>query len=334
MMDLKTTYLGLELNNPLVASASTLSKKLDGIRAMEDVGLSGVVLYSLFEEQIIHESLELDHFLSRGSFSSPEAASYFPDLGNYNIGPEKYLGLIQQAKKTVNIPIIASLNGFSSGGWVRYAQLMDEAGADALELNLYHLATDKNLSSLQMEDAYIELIKSVSSQVNIPLAIKLSPSFTNLPNFIQKLADNHVKGAVLFNRFYQPDLDIENLAVVPTLNLSTSADLLLPLRWIAILYGRVEIDLALTSGVHSGEDALKAMLAGARVVMMASELIANGIPRAKEILKEMQTWMEKHEYESIHQLQGSLSQQKVEDPAAFERANYMKALNKFDNRLP
>ena len=334
MLDLKTSYLGLELKNPLLASASPLSKKLDNLRAMEDAGLSGIVLYSLFEEQIIHDSLELDHFLSRGSFSSPEAVSYFPDLENYNIGPEKYLKLIQQAKKAVNIPIIASLNGFSAGGWVKYAQLMEAAGADALELNIYYLPTDKNITSTQTEDAYLELVKSVISQVKIPLAVKLSPSFTSLPSFVQKLAEANVKGAVLFNRFYQPDLDIENLAVVPTLNLSTSADLLLPLRWIAILYGRVGIDFALTSGVHSGEDALKAMLSGARTAMLASELISKGIPRAHEILEEMQVWMEKHEYESIHQLQGSLSQQKVEEPAAFERANYMKALNKFDNRLP
>jgi len=333
MLDLRTAYLGLELKNPLLASASPLSKKLDGIRAMEDAGLSGVVLYSLFEEQIIHDSLELDHFLSRGSYSNPEAVSYFPDLGNYNIGPEKYLELIQQAKQAVNIPIIASLNGFSAGGWAKYARLMETAGADALELNIYYLPTDKNLTANQVEDAYFELVKSVTSQLKIPLAVKLSPSFTSLPNFIQRLADAKVKGAVLFNRFYQPDLDIENLSIVPTLNLSTSSDLLLPLRWIAILYGRVGVDLALTSGVHSGEDALKAMLAGAQVAMLASELIAKGISRAKEILEEIQTWMEKHEYGSIHQLQGSLSQQKVEEPAAFERANYMKALNMFDNRL-
>ena len=300
---------------------------------MEDAGLSGVVLYSLFEEQIIQDSLELDHFLMRGSYSSPEAISYFPDLENYNIGPEKYLELIQQAKKAVNIPIIASLNGVSAGGWVKYAQLMEAAGADALELNIYYLPTDKNLTATQVEDAYIKLVKSVISQVKIPLAVKLSPSFTSLPSFIQKLADANGKGAVLFNRFYQPDLDIENLTVTPILNLSTSADLLLPLRWIAILYGRVGIDFALTSGVHSGEDALKAMMAGARAAMLASELISRGIPRAKEILEEMQVWMEKHEYESIHQLQGSLSQQKVEEPAAFERANYMKTLNMFDNRL-
>ena len=333
MLDLKTTYLGLELKNPLLASASPLSKELDGIRSMEDAGLGGVVLFSLFEEQIIHESLELDHFLSRGSFSNPEAASYFPDLDTYNIGPGKYLDLIQQAKAAVSIPIIASLNGFSAGGWVKYAQLMDDAGADALELNLYYLPTDKNSNAAQVEDAYIDLVRSIASQVKIPLAVKLSPSFTSLPNFIQRLADTKAKGVVLFNRFYQPDLDIENLAVLPTHNLSTSADLLLPLRWIAILYGRVGIDFALTSGVHTGEDALKAMLAGARAAMLASELIAKGLPRAKEILVEMQTWMEKHEYESIHQLQGSLSQQKVEDPAAFERANYMKSLTKFDNQL-
>jgi dihydroorotate dehydrogenase (fumarate) len=333
MSDLTTTYLGLKFKNPLLASASPLSKKLDNIRAMEDAGLGGVVLFSLFEEQIVHDSLELDNYLSRGSYSNPEAASYFPDLATYNIGPEKYLELIRSARAAVSIPIIASLNGVSASGWVKYAELMEEAGADGLELNLYYLNTDKNIPSAQIEAGYLELVKSIISQVRIPLAVKLSPSFTSLPQFVQKLVEVKARGAVLFNRFYQPDLDIENLAVVPSLDLSTSADLRLPLRWTAILYGRVPIDLALTGGVHSGEDAIKGLMAGARVVLLASELIDKGIPRAKELLAEMQTWMEKHKYESVHQLQGSLSQQKVEDPAAFERANYMKALNKFDNRL-
>lgn len=334
MPDLTTHYLGLELKNPLVASASPLSKKLENISAMQEAGLSAVVLYSLFEEQIIHESLELNHFLTRGTYTYAEALTYFPDLGQYNLEPDKYLELIRKAKETVEIPIIASLNGISNGGWVDYGKRIEQAGADGLELNLYYLATDKNLAGADLENAYVELVTTLYKSIKIPLAVKLSPAFTSLPNFAQRLAKAGAKGLTLFNRFYQPDLDIENLTVQPTLELSTSTDLLLPLRWIAILYGRVPVDFALTSGIHRGEDLVKAMLAGARVGMVASELIANGIPRTQGLLDEMQKWMEAHEYESVHQMQGAMSQQKVEEPAAFERANYMKALTKFDNRLP
>ena len=333
MADLRTTYMGMELKNPLVASASAISKKLENIRKMEDAGLSAVVLFSLFEEQIIHESLELDFYLTRGTYSFAEALTYFPDLGNYNIGPEKYLDLIQQAKQAVGIPVIASLNGISKGGWIEYARKIQQAGADALELNIYYLATDKNLTGEELEKAYIDLVKEINTEIQIPLAVKLSPFFTSMPHFAQQLAGAGARGLVLFNRFYQPDLDIENLEVTPKLELSTSADLLLPLRWIAILYNRIPLDFALTSGIHTGEDIVKTLMAGARLAMTASELVAKGLPRAKSMLDELQQWMEKHEYESVRQMQGSMSQQKVREPAAFERANYMKALTKFDHRL-
>jgi len=334
MLDLRTTYLGLELKNPLVASASSLTKNLDNLRKLEDAGLSAVVLHSLFEEQIDHDSLELDHYLNQGTYSYAEALTYFPDLDNYNIGPQKYLELIQKAKQSISIPIIASLNGITKGGWVDYATKMQEAGADAIELNIYYLAADKNIPGTYLESTYWELVREMSQILKIPLAVKLSPFFSSLPYFAQRLKEAGARGLVLFNRFYQPDIDLDELSIVPHLELSTSEDLLLPLRWIAILYGRTSIDFALTSGIHNGKDVIKTMMVGAKVAMTASELIANGIERATTILAETQQWMETHEYESIHQMQGSISQQKVEEPGAFERANYMKALRKYDNHLP
>ena len=333
MVELNTTYLGLQLKNPVVASASPISKKLDGFRRLEDAGASAVVMYSLFEEQIVHESLALDHFLSRGTDSYAEALSYFPDLENYNVGPDEYLKLISNAKKAVNIPIIGSLNGVSSGGWIDYAKRIEQAGADALELNVYYLPTDPSLSSQELEQNYIDLVKDVRSQVKIPLAVKLSPFFTALPHMAGQLAGAGANGLVLFNRFIQPDLDIETLEVTPNLVLSNSNELRLPLRWIAILYGRVQADLALTSGVHTAQDVLKAMMAGASVTMLTSALLMNGVKRISEILTDMQQWMETYEYESIQQMKGSMSQRAVAEPAAFERANYMKALSSFDNRM-
>jgi dihydroorotate dehydrogenase (fumarate) len=333
MIDLSTTYLGLQLKNPVVASASPISKKLDGIRSLEDAGAGAVVMYSLFEEQIVHESLALDHFLNRGTDTYAESLTYFPDLQNYNIGPDDYLELIRKAKETVNIPIIGSLNGVSSGGWIEYAKRIEQAGADALELNVYYVPTDLNLSSQDMEQNYINLVKDVSSQINIPLAVKLSPFFTALPNLCNQLVQAGAGGLVMFNRFIQPDLDIETLEVTPNLVLSNSSELRLPLRWIAILYGNIQADMALTSGVHSAQDVLKAMMAGASVTMLASALLMNGTKRVSEILVDMQSWMETFEYQSIQQMKGSMSQRAVAEPAAFERANYMKALSSFDNRL-
>ncbi|MBN1372337.1 MAG: dihydroorotate dehydrogenase-like protein [Anaerolineaceae bacterium] len=330
MADLSTTYLGLKLKNPVVASASPISKKLDGFKKLEEAGASAVVMYSLFEEQIAHESLALDHFLNRGTESYAESLTYFPNLDDYNIGPEEYLNLIAKAKQAVSIPVIASLNGVSAGGWIDYAKKMEEAGADALELNTYYLSTDTELTSQELEQNYVDLVKVVRSQVKIPVAVKLSPFFTALPNLAKQLVEAGADGLVLFNRFIQPDLDIETLEVTPNLQLSTSSELRLPLRWTAILYGRVKADLALTTGVHSAQDVLKSMMAGARVTMLTSELLKNGVGRVAEILADMQTWMESYEYTSVKQMQGSMSQQAVAEPAAFERANYMKALQSFD----
>ncbi len=330
MPELSTTYLGLKLKHPVVASASPISKKLDGIKRLEDAGASAVVMYSLFEEQITHDSLALDHFLNRGTDSFSESLTYFPDLDNYNVGPEEYLGLIEKARKTVDIPIIGSLNGVSAGGWVDFARKIEEAGAHALELNTYYLATDPELSSAELEDNYIELVRTVSSSIKIPLSVKLSPYFTALPHLAKRLGEAGARGLVLFNRFLQPDLDIETLEVVPNLQLSTPSELRLPLRWVAILYGRIAPDLALTSGVHSAQDVLKAMMAGAKVTMVASELLHNGVSRLTSIVKDVESWMDEFEYLSIEQMQGSMSQRSVAEPAAFERANYMKALQSFD----
>ncbi|NOK61865.1 MAG: dihydroorotate dehydrogenase-like protein [Chloroflexi bacterium AL-W] len=330
MPDLTTTYLGLSLKNPLVASASPMSKKLDLVKRLEESGAAAVVMYSLFEEQITHESNELDHYLNRGTETYAEALSYFPELDDYNLEPDTYLEHVHRVKKAVNIPIIGSLNGVSPGGWIEYAKGIEEAGADALELNIYYLPTDIDLSSAEVEDVYVSLVKEVRMQVKIPIAVKLSPFFTALPYMTRRFVDAGANGLVLFNRFYQPDIDLENLEVVPNLQLSSSQELRLPLRWIAILYGRIKADFALTSGVHSAADVLKSMMVGAKVAMMTSTLLANGTGRLTEILKDLEAWMEEFEYESIEQMQGSMSQKAVAEPAAFERANYLKALNSYD----
>lgn len=333
MADLTTQYLGLTLKNPLVASASPISKKMSGVKRMEDAGVSAIVMYSLFEEQIEYESKALDHFLNRGTESFAESLTYFPDMPSYNIGPEGYLELISKVKSEVKIPIIGSLNGISTGGWVEYARRIQEAGADALELNIYNIPTDPALSSVEVEDSYVELVQAVRSQLSIPFAVKLSPFFTSLPNLAARLSAAGANGLVLFNRFYQPDLDIETLEVVPNLVLSTSDELRLPLRWIAILHGRVKTDLALSSGVHSAEDIVKALMAGANVAMTTSELLAHGIGRATEMLNDLEKWMVEFEYDSVKKMIGSMCQQAVADPSTFERANYMKALTSFDNRI-
>lgn len=333
MVDLTTSYLGLSLRNPLVASASPLSKKVDSVRRLEDAGIGAVVMYSLFEEQIEHESRALDFYLNQGTESFAEALTYFPDLEKYNVGPDDYLELIAKLKRAVNVPVIASLNGTNSGGWVKTAKLMEQAGADALELNIYFVPTDPAKTAQDLEQTYIDLVHDVRKELHIPLAVKLSPYFTALPNLAARLVKAGANGLVLFNRFYQPELDIETLEVVPNLHLSTSDELRLPLRWIAILYKRIQADLALTSGVHSHTDVLKAVMAGANVAMMTSELLANGVGRVGEILADLEKWMVEYEYESIRQMLGSMSQQNVAEPAAFERANYMKALTSYDNRV-
>ena len=298
---------------------------------MEDAGISAVVMYSLFEEQIIHESRELDHYLFYGSESSAEIDSFYPQIENFTLAPEAYIETIEKTKKAVGIPIIGSLNGVSTGGWIKYAKKIEDAGADALELNLYYLPTNTELQSSELEENYVALVREVCKSIAIPVAVKLSPFFTTIPNIAKKLTDAGAKGLVLFNRFYQPDFDLENLEITPNLVLSNSNDLRLPLRWIAILYGQIQADFALTSGVHTAEDVIKSMMAGASVAMMASELLKNGVDRIPAIRGDIEQWMIDHEYDSIEQMKGSLSQKSVKEPAAFERANYMKTLNSFSD---
>jgi dihydroorotate dehydrogenase (fumarate) len=328
-MDLSTKYLGLTLRNPLVVSPSPLCEDLGNIRKMEDSGAGAVVLHSLFEEQIAVESYELDRYLSHGAESYAESLSYFPDLTGYNLGPEGYLEHVARAKAAVKIPIISSLNGVSTGGWIRYAQKMEQAGADALELNIYSVPTDPEVSSAQVEQAYCELVRDVRASVHIPVAVKIGPYFTAMANLAQRLEEAGASGLVLFNRFYQPDFDLEALEIVPSLHLSTPAELLTRLHWVAILYGRIGADLAVTGGVHTAHDVLKAMMAGAQVAMMTSALLKRGIEHLASVLGELTAWMEEHEYESIRQMQGSMSQRKVAHPNAFLRANYLKVLSSY-----
>jgi dihydroorotate dehydrogenase (fumarate) len=329
MIDLKTTYLGLDLKNPLVVAPSPLCEEIDNIRQMEDAGAAAVVLHSLFEEQITLESYQLDDSLEAGSESFAESLSYFPDMTDYNLGPEGYLDHIRKAKAAVDIPIIASLNGASTEGWIRYAKKMEEAGADALELNIYYLPTDPDMPAAEVEQIYYDLVAEVKARVRIPLAVKIGPAFSSPGNAAQRLDESGADALVLFNRFYQPDFDLENLEVVPYLVLSTPYELLLRLHWVALLYGHIRADMAITGGVYSAEDVLKSMMAGARVAMMASALLKYGIEHLVRVRRDLVEWMEKHEYESIHQMQGSMARRSVADPAAFGRANYMKVLSSY-----
>ena len=328
-MDLSTNYMGLKLKNPIVPSASPLSYTVDSVKQMEDAGASAVVVYSLFEEQITHESGELDHFLDFGTESHAEATSYYPDHHEFKTGPFEYLDHIANLKKATNIPIIGSLNGVSKGGWIKYAKSIEDAGADALELNVYYVPTNNNVASADVENMYIETLKAVKEQVKIPVAMKLSPYFTSMSNMAKKLDEAGADALVMFNRFYQPDFDLDNLEVVPNLELSTNWEMRLPLRWIAILYSNIKASMAATSGIHDYKDILKVMMAGGDVAMVCSELLYNGIGRISEILDGLKNWMQENEYDSIEMMQGSMSQKKVAEPAAFERANYMKALQSY-----
>lgn len=328
-MNLKTNYLGLELNNPLVPSSSPLSRTLDGLRQMEDAGAGAVVLYSLFEEQILQESHTLNEHLLQGTESFAEALDYFPEAPEYQYGPDVYINHIRRAKEALSIPVIASLNGVSTGWWIRYARDIEQAGADALELNIYYLPTNLDESSAEVEALYLDALAQVKSVVSIPVAMKLSPYFSAMGNMAKRLVETGANGLVLFNRFYQPDLDLENLSVVPNLVLSSSTEMRLPLRWIAILYGRIQADLALTSGVHNVTDVLKGIAAGASVTMVASELLRNGVGRLKVLREGVEQWLVENEYESLDQLRGSLSQINCAEPAAFERANYMRVLSSY-----
>ena len=328
-MNLSTNYLGMVLKNPIVASSSPLSHTVDSIRRLEDAGAAAVVMYSLFEEQIGFDSYYVDHHLTAGTDSYAESISYFPDMQTYNVGPDAYLNLIRRAKDAVDIPVIGSLNGASVGGWTDYATLIEDAGADALELNVYYLPANPELTGLEVESLYVDILTAVRQAVNIPVAVKLSPFFSSMANMARRLSEHGADGLVLFNRFYQPDFDLENLEVAPRLVLSNSDDLRLPLRWVAILYGRLSADLAITSGIHTSLDVIKGLMAGARVTMMASELLQKGVGRVGQVLDELVTWLNQHEYESVMQMVGSMSQQHCTEPAAFERANYMKMLQSY-----
>ncbi|MBH8551737.1 dihydroorotate dehydrogenase-like protein [Nostocaceae cyanobacterium CENA357] len=328
-MDLSTTYMGMKLRSPLVPSASPLSEDIDNIRQMEDAGAAAVVMHSLFEEQLRLERFELHHHLTQGTESFAEALTYFPDSINFRVGPETYLEHIHKAKQKVNIPIIASLNGSSVGGWTNYAKQIQQAGADALELNIYYVPTDMELTSEQIEQTYIDILSAVKAVVTIPLAVKLSPYLTNTANMAKRLDEVGADALVMFNRFYQPDINLNLLDIEPNVLLSTPQSMRLPLRWIAILYGRIHADLAATSGIHRGDDALKMLMAGAKITMLCSVLLRHGINHIRVIEQEMREWMQKHKYESVQLMQGSISQKHCPNPSAFERAQYMRSITTY-----
>lgn len=330
MPNLKTNYLGLELKNPLVPSPSPLMRHLDNLKRMEDSGAAAVVLHSLFEEQITRESEILSNSLDYGTESYAEAQTYFPDLLDYNRGPEGYLEHIRKAKEAIGIPVVGSLNGISNGGWIEYAKKIEQAGADALELNVYYVAANPAQDAVAVEKMYIDLVREIKASIRIPVAVKLGPFFSAFASFAQQLDQLGVNALVLFNRFYQPDFDLDNLEVVPDIVLSTPSELLMRLRWVAILYGRIKADMAITGGVHTAEDVLKSMMAGANVAMMTSALLERGIEHLRTVLMDLNRWLELHEYVSIEQMCGSMSQKAVANPSAFERANYMKMLQSYE----
>jgi dihydroorotate dehydrogenase (fumarate) len=323
---LETTYLGLRLAHPVVASAGPLTHDLDGFRRLEDAGVSAIVMHSLFEEQITRDSLRTHHYLESGSHAYGESLTYAPEFEDYGTGPDRYLDLLAAAKDAVSVPILGSLNGITPGGWRQFAAKIGQAGADALELNLYHVPADPATSGADLEAAYLDAVREVAAAVSIPVAVKLSPFFTSPAHMARQFAAAGAAGLVLFNRFYQPDIDLDELQVVPRLVLSQNTELRLPLRWTAILFGRVDADLAITSGVHAAEDVLKGILVGANVTMMTSELLQHGLGRVAHILEAVRLWMEEREFASVGQMRGSLSHLHTASPAAFERANYLSTL--------
>jgi dihydroorotate dehydrogenase (fumarate) len=332
MVDLTTRYLGMELSTPLVASASPLWSRLDMLQRVEEAGAGAIVLPSLFEEQIEHEAWDLHSLLEGWSNRFSEAQDFLPDLDDYNTGPGPYLEFLEVAARSVSVPVIASLNGSSIGGWVRYGKAMEEAGADAIELNVYFVPTDPDMTSTMVEDRYVELVAAVRAITSVPLAVKVGPYFSSIPAMARRLSEAGADGLVLFNRFLQPDLDLETLEVVPHLELSTSSELRLPLRWIAILRGHLSCSLAATTGVHTAEDALKMILSGADAVMMTSALLRHGPEYLRLVLDGVATWLEERGYASVEEARGSISQKSVPDPAAFERSNYMQALASYSSR--
>jgi dihydroorotate dehydrogenase (fumarate) len=328
-MDISTTYLGFKLKSPIVPSAGPLSQNLGNLKAMEDAGAGAVVIYSIFEEQIENEQMELYHHTTAHTDSHPEALSFFPAEIDYKLGPDEYLDHIRKAKESVNIPVIASLNGKSLGGWIEYAKKIEQAGADAMELNIYRLATDLDKSGEEVDKSYIEIVQAVRKEVSIPIAVKLGPFFSSTAWMAHQLDKAGANGLVLFNRFYQPDINLESLEVEPSVILSTPMAMRLPLRWIAILYGRITADLAATSGIYSEQDVLKMIMAGAKVTQMLSSLLKFGIGHISDVITQMVRWMEEKEYVSLDQMRGSMSYMNVANPSQFERANYMKVINSY-----
>jgi dihydroorotate dehydrogenase (fumarate) len=333
MMDLSTTYLGLDLPHPLMPGASPLAGDLDAVRRLEDAGAAAIVMYSLFEEQITGEQLATHHFMEGPAESFAEALTYLPEPPEFTLGPEDYLEQVRRLKDAVQVPVIASLNGSTPGGWLRYARLMEEAGADAIELNVYRLATDAEASGEDVEALTEDLVEAILKDVKIPVAVKLSPFYSSLPHFAARLDRAGVGGLVLFNRFYQPDIDVETLEVSPVLRLSDSSELLLRIRWLAILSGRLSASLALSGGVHTGADAVKAILSGAHAVQVVSALLRQGAEQLGRIRNEVSDWMEQHEYDSIDQMRGAMSLRHCDTPEAFTRANYMRILQSWRRYL-
>ena len=326
MIDLSTKYLGMTLNTPLVPSASPLSQEISAIRRLEDAGASAVVLYSLFEEQLRQERDELDHHLSTGTESFAEATSFFPEPQEFYLGPDGYLKHIRLAKEAVNIPIIASLNGSTAGGWIDFAKQIEQAGADALECNIYWIVTDPSVTAAEVEQEYVDILTAVKSSITIPVAVKIAPFFSNLANMAKRLDAVGADGLVLFNRFYQPDINLSEMEITPNVLLSTAQALRLPLTWVGILYGRIRASLAATGGIHEPEDIIKLLMVGANVTMLCSTLLRNGIGHLRYLEHGIREWLESHEYESVRQMQGSMSQLRCPDPSAFERAQYMRAV--------
>lgn len=329
MLDLSTTYLGFKLPHPVIASASPLSETLDGIRRLEDGGAAAIVLFSLFEEQIRQENAAVAHLSEIGTESFPESLSYFPEVGEYEVGPDAYLDLIRQARESVDVPIIASLNGVTPAGWTDYARLMQEAGAQAIELNIFHIPADLNVTGREVEQRYIDIVRSVAETVSIPVAVKLSPYFSATGEMAARLVDAGAQGLVLFNRFYQPDFDLETMQVTPRLELSSPSEIRLPLLWLAVLFGRIDSSLAATTGVETGREVVKYLLAGADAVMTTSALLRHGPEHCRTLAGELSEWLERRGYDSVRQMQGSMSQRHVADPTAFERANYIRMLHSY-----
>ena len=334
MADLTTSYLGLTLKSPIFVSSNPLTYDVNNIRRMEEAGAGAVVLYSLFEEQIELAEIGYSNYYEQHRDELPEALRHVAEMKEYNQGAGSYLAHLYQVKHATSMPVIASLNGYYSSGWIRYARLIEAAGADALELNIYYLATKPTITGAEVEQMYVDLVRDIKQSIRIPIAVKLNPYFSAVANISRRLVGAGARGLVLFNRFYQPDFDIENRAIVPSLDLSTPSELRLRLRWAAILCGTIKADIAITGGVHTAEDVIKSMMAGANVAMMTSALLKHGIDHIKGILHGMEYWMDSHEYESIKQMQGSMSHRKCSEPAAFERANYMKVLTYYKAETP